>query len=76
MDGFTGPQRFFIGFARVWRGTRRDAYERLLLRTDPHSPHRFRTLIPLSNVQAFYDAFEVKPTEKMYRAVGERVEVW
>jgi putative endopeptidase len=76
IDGFTGPQRFFIGFAQVWRGSARDADQRVLLRTDPHSPSRFRTLVPLSNIQAFYDAFEVKPTDAMFRPVGDRVEVW
>ena len=76
IDGFTGPQRFFIGFAQVWRGTIRDAEQRLLLRTDPHSPGQFRTLVPLSNIQAFYDAFDVKPGDAMYRPAAERVEVW
>ncbi len=76
IDGFTGAQRFFIGFAQVWRGSIRDADQRLLLRTDPHSPAQFRTLIPLSNIQAFYDAFDVKPGDKMYRAPEDRVEVW
>lgn len=76
IDGFTGPQRFFIGFAQVWRGSIRDADQRLLLRTDPHSPAQFRTLVPLSNIQAFYEAFDVKPSEKMYRAPEARIEVW
>ena len=76
IDGFTGPQRFFIGFAQVWRGSIRDADQRLLLRTDPHSPAQFRTLVPLSNIQAFYDAFDVKPGDAMYRPPNERIEVW
>jgi putative endopeptidase len=76
IDGFTGPQRFFIGFAQVWRGSIRDADQRLLLRTDPHSPGQFRTLVPLSNIQAFYDAFDVKPGNAMHRAPEDRVEVW
>ncbi|HKD35156.1 MAG TPA: M13 family metallopeptidase, partial [Pirellulales bacterium] len=76
IDGLTGPQRFFIGFAQVWRGAARDAEQRVLLRTDPHSPVQFRALVPLSNVQAFYDAFHVKPGEKMYRPPDKRVQVW
>lgn len=76
IDGLTGPQRFFVGFAQVWRGAVRDEDQRLLLRTDPHSPGRFRTLVPLSNVQAFYDAFGVKPGDAMYRAPEDRVEIW
>ncbi len=76
IDGFTGPQRFFIGFAQVWRGAARDAEARLLLRTDPHSPFRFRTLVPLSNTQAFYDAFDIKPGDPLYRKPADRVQVW
>ena len=59
-----------------WRGSIRDAELQLMLRTNPHSPDRFRTLVPLSNVQAFYDAFDIKPGDKMYRPPEERVEVW
>ena len=76
IDGFTGPQRFFIGYAQVWRDSVRDAEQRVALRTDPHSPAQFRTLVPLSNFQPFYDAFNVRPGDAMYRVPGERVEVW
>ncbi len=76
IDGLTGPQRFFLGYAQSWRAAIRDADLILMLRTNPHSPDRFRTLVPLSNVQAFYDAFEIKPGDKMYRAPEERVEIW
>jgi putative endopeptidase len=76
IDGLSGPQRFFIGYAQVWRGSTRDEAVRVMLRTNPHSPERFRTLVPLSNVPAFYEAFEVQPGEKMYRPAEERVEVW
>jgi predicted metalloendopeptidase len=76
IDGFTGPQRFFIGFAQVWRGMSRDAEQRLRLRTDPHSPPAVRATVPVSNIQAFYDAFGVKPGDAMYRSPEDRVEVW
>jgi putative endopeptidase len=76
IDGFTGSQRFFIGFAQVWRGMSRDAEQRLRLRTDPHSPPAVRATVPVSNIQAFYDAFGIKPGDKMYRDPQERVEVW
>jgi putative endopeptidase len=76
IDGFTGPQRFFIGFAQVWRGTSRDAEQRLRLRTDPHSPPLVRATVPVSNIQAFYDAFNLKPGDAMYREPQDRVEVW
>ncbi len=67
IDGFTGPQRFFIGYAQVWRGSQRDADLKVQLRTNPHSPEHFRTLVPLSNVPAFYEAFDIQPGQKMYR---------
>lgn len=76
IDGFTGEQRFFIGFAQVWRGSMRDADLRLMIRTNPHSPGEFRTLVPISNVDAFYEAFDVQPGQKMYRSPADRVEVW
>jgi len=76
VDGFTGPQRFFIGFAQVWRGNIRDAEQRLRLRTDPHSPGKFRATVPLTNIEAFYEAFGVKPGDAMYRNPQDRVEVW
>jgi len=76
IDGFTGDQRFFLGWAQVWRRKYRD--EELLKRllTDPHSPSEFRTNGPTSNIDAFYDAFGVKPTDRMYRAPDERVKIW
>ena len=76
IDGFTGAQRFFIGYAISWRESIRDAELKMMLRTNPHSPDRFRTLVPVSNVKAFYEAFDVKPGEKMYRPPEDRVEVW
>jgi len=76
IDGFTGDQRFFIGWAQVWRRKYRD--EELLKRliTDPHSPSEFRTNGPTSNIDAFYDAFGLKPGDRMYRAPGDRVKIW
>jgi putative endopeptidase len=76
IDGLTGDQRFFMGFAQVWRGSTRDAERRVAQRTDPHSPEFVRATVPLSNVQAFYDAFGIKPGDNMYRAPQDRVEVW
>jgi putative endopeptidase len=76
IDKFTGPQRFFIGYGQVWRGSIRDAQMRLMIRTDPHSPPEFRVRVPLSNIEAFYRAFEVKPGDKLYRKTADRVEVW
>ncbi|HET7812507.1 MAG TPA: M13-type metalloendopeptidase [Steroidobacteraceae bacterium] len=76
IDGFTGEQRFFFGWAQVWRRKYRD--EELLKRllTDPHSPSEFRANGPTSNIDAFYDAFGVKEGDRMYRPPGERVKIW
>src|SRR5262249_45317804 len=76
IDGFTGPQRFFIGYAQGWCESIGHAGLQLMLRTNPHSPDKFRTLVPLSNFAPFYDAFGVKPGETMYREPKDRVEVW
>jgi putative endopeptidase len=76
IDGFTGDQRFFLGWAQVWRRKYRD--EELLKRlvTDPHSPSEFRANGPAGNIDAFYEAFSVKAGDRMYRAPAERVKIW
>jgi putative endopeptidase len=76
IDGFSGEQRFFLGWAQVWRRKYRD--EELLKRTltDPHSPSEFRTNGPTSNIDSFYEAFGVKEGDRMYRPPGERVKIW
>jgi endothelin-converting enzyme len=76
IDGFTGDQRFFLGWAQVWRRNYRDAELLKRLVTDPHSPSEFRANGPTSNIDAFYDAFGVKPGDLMYRPPGERVKIW
>ena len=76
IDGFTGDQRFFLGWAQVWRRNYRDAELLKRLVTDPHSPSEFRANGPTSNFDAFYDAFGVKPGDLMYRPPGERVKIW
>lgn len=76
IEGFTGDQRFFLGWAQVWRTQMRDDALRQRLLTDPHSPGMYRALVPLTNLQAFYDAWDVKPGDKMYRPPEERVKIW
>ena len=76
IDGFTGDQRFFLGWAQVWRRKYRDEELIKRLLTDPHSPSEFRTNGPASNIAAFYEAFGVKPGDRMYRAPTERVIIW
>ena len=76
IDGFTGDQRFFLGFAQSWREQTRPEQLKTRLRVDPHSPERFRVNAPLSNLQAFDDAFHVGRGDPMYRPPDQRVEVW
>jgi len=76
IDGFTGDQRFFIGFAQIWRDKMRDAAMLERLKTDPHSPPEYRCNGTLVNVPQFYQAFDIKPTDKMYSAAETRVKIW
>ncbi|MEP6509861.1 MAG: M13 family metallopeptidase, partial [Gemmatimonadales bacterium] len=76
IDGFTGDQRFFIGFAQIWRNKFRDESLRQRLLTDPHSPSMARAFVPLINNDAFDSAFGVKPGDKMYVAPEDRVKIW
>ena len=76
IGGFTGDQRFFIGFGQIWRTKSRDEALRNQLLTDSHSPGLYRAFVPLTNIDAFYTAFSLKPGDKLYRAPADRVKVW
>jgi predicted metalloendopeptidase len=76
MDGLTGDQRFFMGWAQAWRSKAREAYLRRQVLSDPHSAAEFRANGPVSNIDAFYDAFNVKPGDKLYREPDKRVRIW
>jgi len=76
IDGFTGEQRFFIGYAHAWRGKYRDEALRERLLSDPHSPGKYRVIGVLRNMDAFYEAFDVQPADKMYLPPDERVRIW
>lgn len=76
IDGFSGEQRVFIGWAQVWRGKARDKETIRLLATDPHSPAAVRGNAPLTNIQGFYDAFGVKESDKMFVAPEKRIKIW
>jgi predicted metalloendopeptidase len=76
IDGFTGEQRFFYGWAQVWRRKYRDQDLIKRLKADPHAFSEFRTNGPTSNIDAFYAAFGVKPGDRMYRPENERVRIW
>ncbi|MGB4708916.1 MAG: M13-type metalloendopeptidase [Fuerstiella sp.] len=76
IDGFTGSQRFFLGWSQIWRRLYRD--EELIRRlvTDPHSPSHFRANGPVTNLNAFYEAFDVKPGDKLYKMPEDRIQIW
>jgi putative endopeptidase len=76
IDGFTPDQRFFLSWAQVWRANTRPEELAQRLKTDPHSPNEYRCNVPVSNVEAWYKAFDIKPTDKMYRPENERAMVW
>jgi putative endopeptidase len=76
IDGLTGPQRLFIGWAQVWRSKIRDAALSRRLATDPHSPAEFRCNGVLRNLTEFYDAFGVKKGDKLWLPPAERVRIW
>lgn len=76
IDGYTGNQRVFMGWAQVWRGKARDKETIRLLATDSHAPGMFRANGPLTNMPEFYQAFDVKEGDKMYVAPDKRIRVW
>ena len=76
IDGFTGIQRVFLGFAQVWRGIMRDEELRRRIATDPHSPLVYRTNGPVRNVPEWYEAFDVQETDALYLPPEERVKIW
>jgi predicted metalloendopeptidase len=76
IDGFTGDQRFFMGFGQIWRMKMREAQQIVQVKTDPHSPGQFRTNGVLVNQPGFYEAFDVKEGDKMYLAPKDRVTIW
>jgi len=76
IDGFTGEQRFFLGWAQVWRGKTREQDLRAQLLSDPHSPNEFRTNGVVSNLPEYYTTFDVKPGDKLFRPPDQRVKIW
>ena len=76
IDGFTPNQRFFLGFAQIWRGNQRPEALRQQIQTDPHSPGQYRTNGPLMNMPEFYEAFGCKDGNKMVRATADRSRIW
>ena len=74
IGGFTPLQRFFLGYAQAWMLQMRPEALATQVKSNEHAPAKWRVLGPLSNIQEFYDAFHVKPGDKMYRA--DKVQIW
>ncbi|MGN8199323.1 M13 family metallopeptidase [Salinisphaera sp. RV14] len=76
IHGYTQAQRFFMSWARVWRGHSRPKALEVQLNSDPHSPMRYRAIGAPSNMPAFARAFDCKPGDRMVRPKDQRVEIW
>lgn len=76
IDGFTADQRFFLAYAGVWAGNITEQAIRSQTKSDPHSLGRWRVNGTLPHIDMWYDAFNVKPTDKMYIAPSERLKLW
>ena len=76
IDGYTQDQRFFLNWARVWRGSVRDKQAELYLNVDPHSPIAIRAIASPSDMTAFATAFQCKPGDAMVRSGDKQVKIW
>ena len=76
ISNFTQEQRFFISWATVWRTLSTDAYMTNQVKTDPHTPGYFRAFAPLTNVDSWYKAFDVKEGDKLYKKPEDRIKIW
>jgi len=76
INGFTGEQRLYMGWAQVWRSKMREPAQIAQVKTDPHSPGQYRANGTLKNQPGFYEAFKVKQGDKMYLAPKDRVIIW
>lgn len=76
IDGFTPDQRFFLAWAQVWRSNTLPDTKAQLIVTDSHSPAEYRTIGAPVNMDAWYKAFNVKPTDKLYKKPEDRIKIW
>jgi putative endopeptidase len=76
LEGFSGDQRFFLGWAQAWRSKIRDGALRNQVLTDPHSPAVYRANGTVRNMDAWYAAFDVQPSDALYLPPADRVTVW
>jgi putative endopeptidase len=76
LDGLSGDQRFYMGWAQAWRAKVRDSAAILQTKSDPHSLPEFRVKGALVNQEGYYKAFDVKEGDKMYQPPEKRVSIW
>ena len=76
IDGFTGDQRVFLGWAQAWAGKASDEFIRNLTTSDPHSWRKYRVNGVVRNIDGWYPAFGVKPGDKLYLAPAKRARIW
>ena len=76
IDGFTPDQRFFLAWAQIWRTNTLPETSAQLVLVDPHSPGEFRTNGVVVHIDEFYNAFDVKPGDKMYLPAEKRIKIW
>lgn len=76
INHFTQNQRFFLSWGTIWRTKSREQYLINQVKTDTHSPGYFRSFGPLVNIDAFYDAFNIKPGDKIYKVPENRIKIW
>ncbi len=76
IDGFTPEQRFFLSWGTIWRTKTRDEALKTQVKTDPHAPGMYRAIVPIQNVDVFYQAFDIKEGDKLFLAPGQRVKIW
>jgi len=76
LDGFTPEQRFFLSWARVWAGNARPEYLEYVITVDPHSPNMARVNAALPQIDAWYDAFKIKKSDKLFIPAKKRAQIW
>jgi putative endopeptidase len=76
IDGFTPDQRFFLSWAQIWRSNQLPESTAQRILTDPHAPDMYRVNGPLSNIDAWYQAFNIQPGDPLYKSKEQRIKVW
>jgi putative endopeptidase len=76
LDGYGADQRFFLSFGQIWRTKQRESALRTQVLSNEHSPAEFRVIGPTRNLDAWYAAFDVKPTDKYYLPPDKRIRLW